>query len=80
MAFKINHHMALVGLWHIKEELRKGFSKFSKNIPKHLNNKERRSYHPNHISNINYLDEHVFLNSSIHKHQDDKQGIKQGII
>ena len=25
--FKINQHMNLVGLWHIKEELRKGFSK-----------------------------------------------------
>jgi len=54
----------------------KGFSKFSNKFPKHLNKKERRSYHPNHISNINYLDEHVFLNSSIHKHQDDKQEIK----
>ena len=62
--FKINHHMALVGLWHIKEELRKGFLKFSNKVPKHLNKKERRSYHPNHISNINYLDEHVFLNIS----------------
>ena len=76
VVFKKYHHMALVGLWHIKEELREGFSKFSNKVPKHLNKKERRSYHPNHISNINYLDEHVFLNSSIHKQQDDKHGIK----
>ena len=68
--------MALVGLWHIKEELRKGFSKFSKKIPKQLNNKEQRSYHPNHISNVNYLDEHAFLNILVHKHQGDNNGIK----
>jgi hypothetical protein len=30
----------------------------------------------NHISNINYLDEHAFLNIFIHKQQDDKHGIK----
>jgi len=30
MVFDMNHHMALVGLWHIKEELCKGFSEFSK--------------------------------------------------
>ena len=42
----------------------KGFSKFSNKVPKHLNKKEQRPYHPNHISNINYLDEHVFLNIS----------------
>ena len=35
--FKINHQMALVGLWHIKEELCKGFSKFPNKFPKHLN-------------------------------------------
>ena len=76
MAFKIHHHMALVGLWHIKEELRKGFSKFSNKVPKHLNKKERRSYHPNHISNINYLDKHGFLRIFVHKYQGDKHGIK----
>ena len=27
MVFKKYHHMALVGLWHIKEELHKGFFK-----------------------------------------------------
>ena len=59
-------HMALVGLWHIKEELRKGFSKFSNKVPKHLNKKKRRSYHPN----------HGFLRIFVHKHQDDKHGIK----
>ena len=37
IVFKKYHHMALVGLWHIKEELRKGFSKFSNKVPKHLN-------------------------------------------
>ena len=68
--------MALVGLWHIKEELRKGFSKFSNKVPKHLNNKERRSYHSNHISNVNHLDKHGFLRIFVHKHQGDKHGIK----
>jgi hypothetical protein len=29
--------MTLVGLWHIKEELCKGFSKFSNKFLKHLN-------------------------------------------
>ena len=78
VVFKKYHHMALVGLWHIKEELRKGvfFSKFSNKCPKHLNNKERRSYHSNHISNINYLDKHGFLRIFVHKHQGDKHGVK----
>ena len=76
MVFKKYHHMASVGLWHIKEELRKGFSKIWNKVPKHLNNKERRSYHPNHTSNINYLDKHGFLRIFVHKHQDDKHGIK----
>ena len=31
--FKINRHMAFVGLWHIKEEFCKGFSKFSNKVP-----------------------------------------------
>ena len=66
----------LVGLWHIKEELHKEFSKFSNKFPKHLNNKERRSYHSNHISNVNYLDKHGFLRIFVHKHQGDKHGIK----
>ena len=75
--FKLKHHMALVGLWHIKEELCKGFTNFQNKIPEHLNNKERRSYHSNHISNVNYLDKHAFLRIFVHKHQDDKHGIKQ---
>jgi hypothetical protein len=29
----ITNHMALVGLWHIKEELCKGFSRFQKKFP-----------------------------------------------
>ena len=37
VVFKKYHHMALVGLWHIKEELCKGFFKISNKIPKHLN-------------------------------------------
>jgi len=52
------------------------FYKFSNKFPKHLNKKERRSYHPNHISNINYLDKHGFLRIFVHKHQGDKHGIK----
>jgi len=39
MVFKINHHMALVGLWHIKEELCKGFFKILNKFPKHLSSK-----------------------------------------
>ena len=66
----------LVGLWHIEEELCKGFSKFSNKVPKHLNKKERRSYYPNHNSNINYLDKHGFLRIFVHKHQGDKHRIK----
>ena len=76
MVFKKYHHMALVGLWHIKEELHKGFSKFSNKVPKHFNKKEQRSYHPNHISNINYLDKNGFLRIFVHKQQGDKHGIK----
>ena len=68
--------MALVGLWHIKEEFCKGFSRFPNKFSKHLNNKERRSYHSNHILNVNYLDEHAFLRIFVHKHQGDKHGIK----
>ena len=30
----------------------------------------------NHITHINYLDEHVVLMKFVHKHQDDKYGIK----
>ena len=52
------------------------FYKFSNKFPKHLNNKEGRSYHSNLISNINYLDKHGFLNILVHKHQGDKNGIK----
>ena len=37
MVFKKSHHMALVWFRHIKEDLCKGFSKFSNNFPKHLN-------------------------------------------
>ena len=76
MVFKKYHHMALVGLWHFKEELCKDFTNFQDKSPKHLNNKEQRPYHPNYISNINYLDKHVFLRIFVHKHQGDKQGIK----
>src|SRR6185312_10570842 len=52
------------------------FYKFSKKLPKHINKKEQRSYHSNHISNVNYLDKHVFLRIFVHKHQGDKRGIK----
>ena len=52
------------------------FYNFSNKFLKHLNTKERRSYHSNHISNVNYLDKHGFLRIFVHKHQDDKHGIK----
>ena len=53
-----------------------GFYKFSNKFPKYLNNKERRSYRPNHISNVNYLDKNDYLRIFVHKHQGDKHGIK----
>ena len=69
--------MALVGLLaYQRGALQRVFQNFSNKVPKHLNNKERRSYHSNHISNVNYLDKHVFLRIFVHKHQGDKQGIK----
>jgi hypothetical protein len=34
MVFKIYHHKALIGFWHVKEELRKEFSKFSNKVLK----------------------------------------------
>jgi hypothetical protein len=37
--------MALVRLWHIKEELCKGFSDFSKKKSQELKHLERRSYY-----------------------------------
>ena len=52
------------------------FYKFSNKFPKHLNKKERRSYHSNHISNVNYLDKHAFRRIFVQKHQGDKHGIK----
>src|SRR6185437_8957428 len=76
MVFKKYHHMALVGLLAYQRGALQRFYKFSNKFPKHLNNKERRSYHSNHISNINYLDKHGFLRIFVHKHQSDKYGIK----
>jgi hypothetical protein len=35
--FKITHHMALVGLWHIKQELSKRVFNFLNKIPKYSN-------------------------------------------
>src|SRR6185437_4793027 len=76
MVFKKYHHMALVGLLAYQRGALQRFYKFSNKFPKHLNNKERRSYHSNHISNVNYLDKHGFLRIFVHKHQVDKHGIK----
>jgi hypothetical protein len=53
--------MALVGLWHIKEELCKEFSNFLNKIPKH-SSIGGKIISSNHISNTNYLDEHEFPN------------------
>jgi hypothetical protein len=68
MVFKILNQMALVGLWHIKEDLAKAF-KFSNKFPKHLD--------INSEDHLIYLDEHVVLKIVVHKHQGDKYGIKQ---
>ena len=73
--FKKSHHKALVGLWHIKEELCKGFSNFQIKFPSTQTLREK-IISSNHITNINYLDEHAFLKIFVHKHQDDKYGIK----
>ena len=76
MVFKKYHHMALVGLLAYQRGALQRYYKFSNKSPKHLNNKERRLYHSNHISNVNYLDKHGFLRIFVHKHQGDKYGIK----
>ena len=76
VVFKKYHHMALVGLLACQRGALQRFYKFSNKFPKHLNNKERRSYHSNYISNVNYLDKHVFLKIFIHKQQGDKHGIE----
>jgi hypothetical protein len=39
--FKVTHHMALVGLWHMKEELAKAFEVFQINFSKHLRIKSK---------------------------------------
>jgi hypothetical protein len=52
--------MAVVGLRHTKVELCKGFSSFKK-IPSTHTIREK-IIPSNHISNINYLDEHEFPN------------------
>ena len=73
--FKITHNMALVELWHIKEELCKGFSNFQIKFTSTQTFREK-IISSNHITNTNYLDKHAFLKIFVHKHQDDKQGIK----
>jgi hypothetical protein len=67
--------MALVGLWHIKQELCKEFSDFSNKFPSTQALREK-IISSNHITNSNSLDEHAFLNIFSHKHQDDRHGIK----
>jgi hypothetical protein len=57
----VTNHMALVGLWHIKEELYKGFPSFQIKFPSTQTLREK-IISSNHISNINYLDEHEFPN------------------
>jgi hypothetical protein len=57
--FKITHHMALVGLWHIKQELCKGFSIFKIKFQSTQTFSEKII---SCITNTNYLDEHEFPN------------------
>ena len=64
MVFKKYHYMALVGFWHIKEELCKGFSKFSNKFPMHLNSKSE-----DHIIKPYLKHKYAFLNICVHKHQ-----------
>jgi hypothetical protein len=53
--------MALVGLWHIKQELCKEFSDFSNKFPRTQALREK-IISSKHISNIKYLDDHEFPN------------------
>jgi hypothetical protein len=53
--------MALVGLWHIKQELCKRFSSFQIKFPSTQTFREK-IISSNHITNTNYLDEHEFPN------------------
>jgi hypothetical protein len=53
--------MALVGLWHIKKELCKGFSILEIKFPSTQTLREK-IISSNHITNTNYLDEHEFPN------------------
>jgi hypothetical protein len=53
--------MALVALWHIKEELCEGFLDSQIKFPSTQTLREK-IISSNHISNINYLDEHEFPN------------------
>jgi hypothetical protein len=63
--------MALVGLWHIKEELCKEFSDFSNKFPSTQALREK-IISSNHISNINYLDEHELPNDICSQAQDNE--------
>jgi hypothetical protein len=51
--FTKSQHMALVGLWHIKEELCKGFLNFPINFSSTQTSRVK-IISSNHISNINY--------------------------
>ena len=59
--FNYKHHMALVGLWHIKEELCKGFSGFQIKFPS-TQTFRAKIISSNHITSTNYLDKHEFPN------------------
>ena len=73
--FMIFRHMALVGFWHIKEELCKGFSKFSNKFPMHLNSKSEDHIIKPYLKHqlLRYV---CFPKYFIRKHQDDKHGTK----
>ena len=63
--FKIIYYMALVGLWQIKEELCKGFSKFLNKFPKHLSSKSE-----------DHIIKPYLKHQLLRMHQDDKHGTK----
>ena len=68
--FNYKHHIALVGRWHIKEELCKRFYNFKNKYPKSSNIRAKVML-SSHITLANYLDRHVVLKTDIvHRHQD----------
>jgi hypothetical protein len=72
ISFSTRTSYGLVRLWHIKEELCKGFSGFSNKFPSTQAFREK-IISSNHISNSNNLDEHEFPNGALKMVDRNKQ-------